>query len=71
MFDSGRSGSCGGESICLGLTSSVETGGLCCSGVGGGWLGPGFERVRWCYVCLCCDSGLFVLMAGPGICILC
>ena len=21
--------------------------------------------------CVCCESGLFVLMAGPGICILC
>ena len=25
----------------------------------------------WCYVCVCCESGLSVLMAGPGICILC
>ena len=24
-----------------------------------------------CYVCACCESGLFVLMAGQGICILC
>ena len=24
-----------------------------------------------CYVCVCCESGLSVLMAGPGICILC
>ena len=23
------------------------------------------------YVCVCCESGLFELMAGPGICILC
>ena len=22
-------------------------------------------------VCVCCESGYFVLMAGPGICILC
>ena len=29
------------------------------------------ERVGWCYVCVCCESGLSVLMAGPGICILC
>ena len=25
----------------------------------------------WCYVCVCCESGLFVEMAGPGICVLC
>ena len=24
----------------------------------------------WCYVCVCCESALSVLMAGPGICIL-
>ena len=23
-----------------------------------------------CYVCVCCESGFFVLMAGPCICIL-
>ena len=32
----------------------------------GGWLGLG-----WCYVCVCCESGLAVLMAGPSICIVC
>ena len=37
----------------------------------GGLLGPGPERVGWCFVCVCCESGLFVLMASPGICILC
>ena len=31
--------------------------------------GPGSGRVGWCYVCVCCESGLSVLMAGPGICI--
>ena len=36
-----------------------------------GFFGPGSGRVGWCYVCMCCESGLFVLMAGPGICILC
>ena len=36
-----------------------------------GWLGPGSERVGWSYVCACCESGFSVLMAGPGICILC
>ena len=35
----------------------------------GGRLGPG--RVGSCYVCVCCESGFSVLMAGPGICILC
>ena len=34
-------------------------------------LGPGSGRVVWCYVCVCCESGFSVLMAGPGICILC
>ena len=34
-------------------------------------LGPGSGRVGWSYVCVCCESGLFVLMAGPGIRILC
>ena len=34
----------------------------------GGRLGPG----GWCGVMsLCCESGFSVLMAGPGICILC
>ena len=52
--------------------------GICfgCSGVGGvegvcGRLGPGFGRVGWCYVCVCCVSGCLVFMAGLGICILC
>ena len=44
-------------------------------GVGGEWVGwrafgPGSGRVGWCYVCVCCESGFSVLMAGPGICIL-
>ena len=34
----------------------------------GGRLGPESRRVGWW--CVCCESGLFVLMAGPGICIL-
>ena len=33
--------------------------------------GSGSGRVVWCYVCVSCDSGLVVKMAGPGICILC
>ena len=49
-------------------------GGLCQSLLGGEWvdgLGQGLWRVGWCYVCMCCESGFSVLMAGPGICILC
>ena len=40
-----------------------------CWGRVGGRLGPG--RVGWCYVCVCCEYGFSVYMAGPGICILC
>ena len=40
-------------------------------GVGGEWVGGFSHSLRGCYVCVCCESGLFVLMAGPGICILC
>ena len=67
----------------LGFTYSGGTWGkwdmcLCfgCGGVGGiggewvGGLGQGPEG-RGCYVCVCCESGLSVLMAGPCICILC
>ena len=25
----------------------------------------------WCYMCVCCESGFFVEMAGPDICVLC
>ena len=25
----------------------------------------------WCYICVRCESGLSVYMAGPGICVLC
>ena len=41
------------------------------SGGVGVCLGPGSGKVRLCYVCVCCESGFFVYMAGPGICILC
>ena len=41
-----------------------------CASVGGR-LGPGSGKVGWCYVCVCCESGFSVLMAGPGIGILC
>ena len=34
-------------------------------------LGQGYGRVEWCYVCVSCESGFFVYMKGPGICILC
>ena len=33
--------------------------------------GPGSGGVGWCYVCVSCESGLSVYMAGPGICVLC
>ena len=38
-------------------------------GIGGSGLAacPGSGRVWWCYVCVCCEPGLFVLMAGPGV----
>ena len=64
----------------LGFTNSGGTWGkwdmcLCfgCCGVGGvgGRLGPRSGRVGWCYVCVCYESGFSVLMADPGICILC
>ena len=42
----------------------------CVGGVGGVG-GLGSWRVGWRYVCVRCEPGFFVLMAGPGICILC
>ena len=33
--------------------------------------GVGLGQGEWCDVCVCCESGCFMLMAGPGICILC
>ena len=42
-----------------------------CWGRVGGRLESWFGRVGWCYVCVCCESGFSVLMAGPCICILC
>ena len=80
VFGSDWVGGVGGEWVSglgLGFTNPGRTRGkwdmcLCfsCGGVGvevGGRLGPGSGRVGWCYVCVCCESGLFVLMAGPGI----
>ena len=34
-------------------------------------LGPRSGGVVWCYICVRCESGLAVLMAGTGICVLC
>ena len=81
----GRMEGVGGEWVTglgLGFTNSGGTWGIgicvCvgCGGVGGdggkwGRLGTGSWRLGWCYVCVCCESGLSVFMAGPGICILC
>ena len=80
VFGSRRRG--GGElmrGLGLGFTNPVGTGGVgrvsvfslpwCRWGVGR-WLGTGSGK-GWCYVCVSCESGLFVQMAGPGICILC
>ena len=58
----------------LGFTNPVGTRGVCdvcfgCRGVGG--VGGVCGRVEWCYDCVCCESGLFVYMVGPCICILC
>ena len=36
----------------------------------GSVLGPGSEKLGWCYVCMSCKCGFFVYMAGPDICIL-
>ena len=33
-------------------------------------LGPESGSVGWCYVCVSCESRLFVKMVGPGVCIL-
>ena len=45
------------------------------AGVGGVGreLGDGLDHglEGWCYVYVSCESGLFVYVAGPGICILC
>ena len=34
------------------------------------WLGPGSGGAGLCYVCVSCESGLSVYVAGPGIRIL-
>ena len=69
----------------LSFTNPVGTVGvldvcLClgCSGVGGvgaEWVGLGvWTKVwkgGWCYVCVRCESRIYVQIVGPGICILC
>ena len=63
----------------MGFTNPVGTGGvcdvcLCLGGVGGVSRWVASFRV-WegglCYVYVCCESGLIVKMASPGICVLC
>ena len=83
VFGSGGVGGVGSEWVTglgLGFTNSGGTWGMClfwlrwcgwCWGRMDGWLGPESGRVGFCYVCVCCESGLSALMAGPGICILC
>ena len=82
VFGSGVCGWRGGEwmrELGLGFTNPVGTGGvldlcLCfgCGGVGGEWVGALDQgRERWSYVCVWCESGFSVYMAGPGICVLC
>ena len=34
-------------------------------------LGPVSGGVGWCYVCVRCEYGFSVYIAGPGICVLC
>ena len=84
VLGSGRGGMCWGEwltELGLGFTNSGGTWGiwdiyLCfgcggVGGVGGEWVGGLVKGLGgWCYVCVCCESGFSVLMAGPGICIL-
>ena len=68
----------------LGFTNPVGTGGvlevclfLGCGGVCGEWVERRYQsmyqglKVRVVYVCVGCESGLFVYMAGPGIYMLC
>ena len=51
--------------MCLGYGGVGGVWGVSC------WLGPRSGRVEWYYVCVCCESGFFVAMAGLGICVLC
>ena len=63
----------------LGFTNSGGTWGkwdMCfgcggVGGVGGEWLGGLVECLAgWVVLCVCCESGFSVLMAGSGICML-
>ena len=53
-----------GSVAAFGLRGVVSVGGV------EWWLCPRSEMVVWCYVCGCCESGLFVEIAGPSICVL-
>ena len=77
-------GGVGGEGVewmRFGLYQSCSTGGvldvcLCfgcgsVGGVSGEWVGGLDQGLGWCYVCVRCESGFSVYMAGLGICVLC
>ena len=49
--------------LCFGCGGVGGIGGECVVGLG--------QCLVGCYVCVCCESGFTVLMAGPGICGLC
>ena len=73
-----RVGCGGGERIGFGLYQSWRNLGkvgyvvLVAVVLGGQWVGGFLQGLEgWGYVCVSCESGFFVLMAGPGICILC
>ena len=86
-FGSGRGGRCWGEWVRrfgLGIANPGGTWGKWdnvsvfwlrwCGWYWGEWLfglRQGLCGWGWCYICVCCESGLFVLMAGPGICLVC
>ena len=59
-----------GSGICFYVFVAVVWVVLGAGGVGGRTR-PGSGTVGWYYACVCCESGFCVVMAGPGICILC
>ena len=59
-----------GRSVERVSVSRLQWCGWCRWGVGTG-LVTGSRRVSRCYICVSCESRLFVYMAGPCICILC